>query len=61
MGDPKSQKGPTTYRHPGSVVDSHRLWGVGRGRGVMNRGHNRERILGDDDDRHQFLRLLARY
>jgi REP element-mobilizing transposase RayT len=28
---------------------------------VMNRGHNRERIFGDDDDRRQFLRLLARY
>ena len=23
---------------------------------VMNRGHNRERIFGDDDDRRQFLR-----
>ncbi len=28
---------------------------------VMNRGHNRERIFGDDDDRRQFLRLLVRY
>ena len=27
----------------------------------MNRGHNRERIFGDDDDRRQFLLLLARY
>jgi hypothetical protein len=25
----------------------------------MNRGHNRERIFGDDDDRCQFHRLLA--
>ena len=28
---------------------------------VMNRGHNRERIFGDDDDRRHFLGLLARY
>jgi len=28
---------------------------------VMNRGHNRERIFGDDDDRHHFLGLLERY
>jgi hypothetical protein len=27
---------------------------------VMDRGHNRERIFGDDDDRRQFLLLLAR-
>ena len=27
---------------------------------VMNRGHNRERIFGDDDDRRHFLGLLAR-
>jgi hypothetical protein len=26
---------------------------------VMNRGHNRERIFGDDDDRRHFLDLLA--
>ena len=25
---------------------------------VMNRGHNRERIFGDDDDRRHFLGLL---
>jgi putative transposase len=28
---------------------------------VMNRGHNRERLFCDDDDRRQFLLLLARY
>ena len=28
---------------------------------VMNRGHNREQIFGDDDDRRHFLDLLARY
>jgi hypothetical protein len=28
---------------------------------VMNRGHNRERTSGDDDDRRQFLFLRARY
>jgi hypothetical protein len=28
---------------------------------VMNCGHNREQIFGDDDDRRQFLRLLVRY
>jgi hypothetical protein len=28
---------------------------------VRNRGHNRERIFGDDDDRLQFHLLLARY
>ena len=28
---------------------------------VMNRGHNREQIFGDDDDRRHFLLLLARY
>ncbi len=28
---------------------------------VMNRGHNRERIFGDDDDRRHFHLLLARY
>jgi hypothetical protein len=28
---------------------------------VMNRRHNRERFLGDDDDRRWFLLLLARY
>jgi len=27
----------------------------------MNRGHNRERTFGDDDDRRQFLRLLVLY
>ncbi len=27
----------------------------------MNRGHNREQIFGDDDDRRHFLLLLARY
>ena len=25
---------------------------------VMNRGHNRERIFGDDDDRRHFLRVM---
>ena len=28
---------------------------------VMNRGHNREQIFGDDDDRRHVLLLLARY
>ncbi len=28
---------------------------------VMNRGHNRETIFSDDEDRRQFLGLLARY
>ena len=28
---------------------------------VMNRGHNRETVFGDDDDRRYFLGLLARY
>jgi len=28
---------------------------------VMNRGHNREMVFSDDDDRRQFLGLLARY
>src|SRR5882762_11355916 len=28
---------------------------------VMNRGHNREPVFGDDDDRAYFLGLLARY
>jgi len=28
---------------------------------VINRGHNRETVLGDDDDRRKFLELLGRY
>lgn len=28
---------------------------------VLNRGHNRETVFGDDDDRRYFLGLLARY
>jgi REP element-mobilizing transposase RayT len=28
---------------------------------VMNRGHNREVVFADDDDRRHFLNLLARY
>ncbi len=28
---------------------------------LMNRGHNREAIFADDEDRHAFLGLLGRY
>ena len=42
-------------------VARRRLWTPAACHHVLNRGHARETIFHDDDDRVCFLRLLARY